>query len=65
MRDQSFYDRMQTFEFILQAITLIWASEYVTNSALYQELQRQDKEYLQTIIEQNNRILEYLSNKDG
>lgn len=60
-RDQSFYDRMQTLEFVLQILTLMWASEDVTNNALYEELQKQDREYLQKIIEQNNKILEYLS----
>ena len=61
-RDQSFYDRMQTLEFVLQILTLMWASEDVTNNALYEELQKQDREYLQTIIDQNNEILKYLSN---
>lgn len=61
-RDQSFYDRMQTLEFVLQILTLMWASEDVTNNALYEELQKQDREYLQKIIEQNNEILKYLSN---
>lgn len=60
-RDQSFYDRMQTLEFVLQILTLMWASEDVTNNALYEELQKQDREYLQKIIEQNNEILKYLS----
>ena len=59
--DQSFYDRMQTLEFVLQILTLMWASEDVTNNALYEELQKQDREYLQKIIEQNNEILKYLS----
>ena len=61
-RYQSFYDRMQTLEFVLQIVTLMWASEDVTNNALYEELQKQDREYLQRIIEQNNEILKYLSN---
>lgn len=61
-RYQSFYDRMQTLEFVLQILTLMWASEDVTNNALYEELQKQDREYLQRIIEQNNEILKYLSN---
>lgn len=61
MRDQQYYDRIQIAEFVLQLMTLIWASEDVTNTALYKELQRQNKEYLETIIEQNNKILEYLS----
>lgn len=60
-RDQSFYDRMQTLEFVLQILTLMWASGDVTNNALYEELQKQDREYLQKIIEQNNEILQKLA----
>lgn len=62
MRDQTFYDRIQVSEFVLQIMTLIWASNDATNSQLMDEIQRQNKVYLETIIDQNNRILKYLSN---
>ena len=63
MRDQIFYDRIQISEFFLQLMTLVWASNDATNSQLMDELQKQDRVYLETIIEQNNKILTYLSNK--
>lgn len=63
MRDQGFYDRVQLAEFALQILTLIWASNDSTNSQLMDELQMQDRVYLETIIDQNNRILKYLSNE--
>lgn len=61
MRDQQYFGRIQIAEFVMQLMTLVWASEDVTNTALYKELQRQNKEYLETIMEQNNEILKYLS----
>lgn len=62
MYNQDFFNRVQWSEFILQIMTLIWASEDATNNQLLEELQRQNKYYLEKIIEKNNRILEYLSN---
>lgn len=62
MRNQDFYDRMQILEFLLQIITVLWATEDVSNNKLFEELQRQNKQYLETIIDQNNKIIEYLSN---
>lgn len=64
MLNQEFYNRIQLSEFILQIMTLIWATEDVTNTRLLEELQRQNKDYLEKIVEQNKRILEYLSNND-
>lgn len=61
LRNQEFYDRIQVTEFLLQVMTLVWASEDVTNTKLYQELQHQNQHYLERIIEQNNQIIKYLS----
>lgn len=61
MYNQDFFNRIQASEFILQILTLIWASEDVTNTRLLDELQRQNKEYLEKIIEQNNEILKKLA----
>lgn len=63
MRDQNFYDRMQTLEFLLQIITVLWATEDASNNQLMDELQKQNKKYLETIIEQNNKILQKLAEK--
>ena len=58
---QDFFNRVQWSEFILQIMTLIWASDDVTNNRLLEELQRQNNDYLETIIEQNNEILKKLA----
>lgn len=62
MRSQDFYDRVQILEFLLQLMTLDWATKDASNNQLMEELQKQDREYLETIIKQNNKIIEYLSN---
>ncbi len=64
MNDQNFCNWLQITEFVLQILTLAWASSDSTNNEIMQELQKQNKEYLETIIEQNKKILGYLSNKD-
>lgn len=61
MRDQQFYDKIQVSEFVLQIMTLIWAMNDVPNNNLMEELRKQNKEYLERIVEQNNEILKYLS----
>lgn len=62
MYDQNFFNRIQLSEFILQIFTMLWAADDITNTRLLEELQKQNNDYLEKIIEQNNRILEYLSN---
>lgn len=61
--NQDFFNRVQWSEFILQIMTLIWASEDVTNNRLLEELQKQNNDYLEQIIEQNNEILKKLAEK--
>jgi len=48
---------------ILQLYSVILLLQDYNNRDLMQELQRQDKEYLEKIIQQNNQILELL--KEG
>ena len=52
---------------ILQLYSVILLLQDYNNSDLMQELQRQDKEYLEKIISQNNEILKLLKerSKDG
>lgn len=53
---------------ILQAISLQILFQDYNNTDLMQELQRQDKEYLEKIIKQNKEIITLLkerSDKDG
>lgn len=45
---------------ILQALSLQILFQDYNNSDLMQELQRQDSEYLEKIIKQNERIIELL-----
>ena len=45
---------------ILQALSLEILFRDYNNSDLMQELQKQDSEYLEKIIKQNNEILSYL-----
>lgn len=49
---------------ILQALSLEILFKDFNNSDLMQELQRQDKEYLEKIIEQNNEILTLLRKEE-
>lgn len=48
----------------LQVFDVILNISQVSNDVLLKELQKQDKEYLEKIIEQNETIIELLSNKD-
>jgi len=49
---------------ILQALSLEILFKDFNNTDLMQELQRQDKEYLEKIIEQNNEILTLLRKEE-
>ncbi len=49
---------------ILQALSLLILFRDYNNSDLMRELQRQDSEYLEKIIKQNNEILEILKRKE-
>lgn len=61
-------NRLDLSSLILQLYNLILLMQDFNNTDLMQELQKQDKEYLEKIISQNNEILEILNerrNKDG
>ncbi len=45
---------------VLQALSLQILFQDYNNTDLMQELQRQDKEYLEKLIEQNNKIISLL-----
>ena len=59
--------RIDNISLLLQALSLEILFRDYNNSDLMGELQRQDKEYLEKIIEQNKQIIEFLkgSEKDG
>lgn len=60
-RNDQFYDTLSMATAILQLITIMITSNDSSNNELMQELQKQDREYLDKIIKQNNEILEKLA----
>lgn len=59
--NQDFYNRITISDFLLQLITMYWVVQDASNNDLMQELQRQDREYLDTIIKNQKKILSILS----
>ena len=59
--DNNLYDKLGL---ILQALSLQMLFRDYNNSDLMQELQKQDKEYLEKIIRQNNEILNLLRKEE-
>lgn len=57
-------NRLDILGVLLQTLSLEILFKDFNNSDLMQELQRQDKEYLEKIIQQNNEILEILKRKE-
>lgn len=49
---------------VLQALSLQILFQDYNNGDLMQELQRQDKEYLEKIIQQNEKIIELLERRE-
>ena len=49
---------------VLQALSLVILFKDYNNRDLMQELQKQDTQYFDTIIEQNNKIIELLERKE-
>lgn len=49
----------------LQVFDVILNISQVSNDVLFKELQKQDKEYLEKIIKQNEEIIKLLKNKEG
>lgn len=57
-------NRVDNLSLILQAISLEILFKDYNNGDLMNELQRQDKEYLEKIIEQNKRIIDLLEGRE-
>lgn len=64
INNQDYFNRLTVSDFILQLITMYWVMQDATNNDLMQELQRQDREYLDTIIENQKKILSILSKNE-
>lgn len=57
----NFYNQLTLLDTFLQIMTMVMVSEDATNNDLMSELQRQDRDYLEKIIENQNQILSMLS----
>ncbi len=57
----NFYNQLTLLDTFLQIMTMVMVSEDATNNDLMSELQKQDREYLEKIIENQNQILSMLS----
>ena len=60
----SVLDALTVFSVILQVMGYQQNLEQTSNDVLLSELQRQDSEYLDQIIENQNKILELLQDKE-
>lgn len=56
----SFLDVLTVFSVILQMVGYQQDKRQTSNDVLFEELQKQDREYLDKIIENQNKILELL-----
>lgn len=57
----NFYNQLTLLDTFLQIMTTVMVSEDATNNDLMSELQKQDRDYLEKIIENQNQILSMLS----
>ena len=57
----NFYNQLTLLDTFLQIMTMVMVSEDATNNDLMLELRKQDREYLEKIIENQNQILSMLS----
>ena len=57
----NFYNQLTLLDTFLQIMTIVMVSEDATNNDLMSELQKQDRDYLEKIIENQNQILSMLS----
>lgn len=57
----NFYNQLTLLDTFLQIMTMAMVSEDATNNDLMSELQKQDRDYLEKIIENQNQILSMLS----
>lgn len=59
--NQDYFNRLTLFDTVMQVLTLAMVQADATNNDLMEELQKQDREYLDKIIENQNKILSILS----
>ena len=61
--NDQFYDSLSIYTAILQLLTIQIASQDATNNDLMMELKKQDNEYFEKIIKQNEEIIRLLTSK--
>lgn len=63
-RNEQFYDNLALYATALQMIDVFLLLGEASNNDIMEALQQQNKEYMEKIIDQNNRILRILSEND-
>lgn len=63
-RNEQFYDNLALYAAALKMIDVFLLLGEASNNDIMEALQQQNKEYMEKIIYQNNRILRILSEKD-
>lgn len=63
-RNEQFYDNLTLYAAALQMIDMFLLLREASNNDIMEALQQQNKEYMEKIIDQNNRILRILSQED-
>ncbi len=58
--NQDYFNRLTVLDTLLQVITMVMVSNDATNNDLMNELQKQNKEYLEQILEKQEEILKLL-----
>ena len=61
INNPNFYNQLTLLDTFLQIMTMALVSDDATNNDLMSELQKQNREYLDKIIENKNQILSMLS----
>lgn len=62
-RNEQFYDNLALYAAALQMIDVFLLLGEASNNDIMEALQQQNKEYMEKIIDQNNRILRILSER--
>ncbi len=65
LNNQDYYNRLTVLDTLLQVITMVMVSNDATNNDLMNELQKQNKEYLEQILEKQEEILKLLDKQSN
>ena len=63
--NQNFWNSLNLYATFLQIMDLALLQSVASNNELMRELQRQDREYLDKIVKQNEEIIRLLKNNSG